>query len=210
MERAYPRVFHPGGVSLRPRSGWPRTQAAHAHDIDIQLVPVFAATLTGTALDASGRPVAGVVRLSPSARSGALFGASWSAPLDSEGRFVARGVPSGEYVATAVHSVNGKRQFGVQYVTVLDPDPTPAALTTIEGATISARVLLDGLPFVSRGRTGARSLFIAAVGESFLNRFGTRVSAFEDPQALEQLAPPARSITLRERGRLTLDLDRLR
>ena len=341
--RMYPAIFHPGSLSFDDAQRVAVDVGHDVHGIDIQLVPAFSATVSGTALDAAGQPVSSAVRLSKSARSVALI-RPLTAPVDAAGRFVFRGVPPGEYIATASGAT---RQFGAQHVTVTDEDPPPLRLRAYEGATITGRVMIDGVqapdetgitvtahpadpdlapdgppaasalqngvfrlagvmspsrlsvyaprcescyvksafvsgtdaahhPFdfrsnggrpadieievssagaviegrVRGNRVGAASMgvvvfsgdrelrmassqyvrravpsiadgsfrvaglppgpyFIAAVGASFVNRFGNPAFAFEDPEGLDQLAPRARLITVTERGRLTLSLDPL-
>jgi protocatechuate 3,4-dioxygenase beta subunit len=122
-----------------------------ASGIDFAIAPTRTATVSGSVLDADGRPFTGSVLLVVSARSGGIPIDSRMASTDANGGFVIRNVPPGDYVvkapgSMAVSSPSGGRQFGMQYVSVVDVDPPPVNLVLGRGATIEGRLIVDGEP----------------------------------------------------------------
>ncbi|HET9362438.1 MAG TPA: carboxypeptidase-like regulatory domain-containing protein [Vicinamibacterales bacterium] len=121
----------------------------NADGIDIAFTPTRTFTVSGSVsgpvFEAIGRPFDGNVTLSVSGRSGAVSVDSRGGQVDADGGFVVRNVLPGDYVVKAVASPRGARLFGMQYVTVTDADPPPAAVTVVEGATVEGSWIIEGV-----------------------------------------------------------------
>jgi hypothetical protein len=144
--RGYVSSYHPGTTDIPLARPVVVDAGTELSGIDIVLNPVPTATVSGLVLDPAGRPFAGTVSLTTSARSGIASVSSRSAQSDASGRFVLRGVPPGDYVLKAPVQGGGSPLFGMQYVTVTDGDPAPATLMLTEGASLEGRILLDVAP----------------------------------------------------------------
>jgi protocatechuate 3,4-dioxygenase beta subunit len=140
----YMLTYYPGTFDTSAAQRVEVAPGRDLHGIDIVLVPSRAATVTGTVLDAAGRPFAGTISLYTSDRSGAVAAASRTASPDASGRFTIRDVPPGDYVVKAIQLAGGGRQFGMQYVTVVDANPPSLDIRATEGAVVVGRVVLDG------------------------------------------------------------------
>lgn len=149
--RGYAPIFYPGTSDAVMAQRLVVDAGRDASGIDFAIAPTRTATVSGSVLDADGRPFTGSVLLVVSARSGGIPIDSRMASTDANGGFVIRNVPPGDYVvkapgSMAVSSPSGGRQFGMQYVSVVDVDPPPVNLVLRRGATIEGRLIVDGEP----------------------------------------------------------------
>jgi protocatechuate 3,4-dioxygenase beta subunit len=144
--RGYVSSYYPGTTELPLARPVVVDAGTAMSGIDIVLSSVRTATVSGSVLDPAGRPFAGTVSLTTSARSGVTALGPRSAQTDAAGRFALRGVPPGDYVLKAPVQGGGSPLFGMQYVTVTDRDPAPATLRLTEGATLEGRITLDVAP----------------------------------------------------------------
>jgi hypothetical protein len=143
----YVTSYHPAATDIPLARSVAVDAGSELIGIDIMLNPVRTATVSGLVLDPAGRPFAGSVSLTASARAGVPSVRSRSAQTDAIGRFVLRGVPPGDYVLKAPLQGGGSPLFGMQYVTVIDgDDPAPGTLTLTEGATLEGRLVLEVAP----------------------------------------------------------------
>jgi protocatechuate 3,4-dioxygenase beta subunit len=142
--RAYGAVYYPGTTDVATARRVSLDGGRDAHGVDIAVAPVAVGSVTGTVIDAAGRPFVGAVSVFPSARAGALSAESWTAATDATGAFTVRHVPRGEHVVKA--AADGARHFGMQYVTVGTADPPPVRVTLTPGATLEGRVIVEGAP----------------------------------------------------------------
>src|SRR5687768_12898740 len=144
--RGYVSSFYPGTTELPLARPVVVDAGAEVSGVDIVLTPVRTATVSGVVLDPTGRPFAGTVSLTTSARSGVPSLNTRSAQTDAAGHFVVRGVPPGDYVLKVPVQGGASPLFGMQYVTVTDRDPAPATLQLAEGTTLEGRITLDVAP----------------------------------------------------------------
>jgi len=142
--RAYSSIFHPGTPDAAMAQRIAIAAGRDAHGIDILYTPTVTATVSGSAVDAAGRPLAGTASLSVSGRSGAVSVDSWSVRLGADGAFAFLNVPRGDYVAKVARP--GGAHFGMQYVTVVDGDPPPVRVTASVAATLEGRIVIEGPP----------------------------------------------------------------
>ena len=144
--RGYVSSFYPGTNELPLARPVIVDAGAELSGLDIVLSPVRTATVSGVVFDPAGRPFAGTVSLTTSARSGVTPLHTRSAQTDTAGRFALRGVPPGDYVLKAPVQGGASPLFAMQYVTVTDRDPVPATLQLAEGTTLEGRIMLDVAP----------------------------------------------------------------
>jgi hypothetical protein len=143
--RGYASTYYPGTTDLATALPVAVVAGRDVEGVDVVLRAGFAATVTGTILDPSGQPFAGSVVLTPRSRVGDLsIPESRSTQVDSHGTFLFRNVPRGDYVVKAPGSaVSGSSRFAMQYVTVLDNDPSPLQLQLTEGARVEGRFIVE-------------------------------------------------------------------
>lgn len=122
---------------------------------DFALSNTSTVRISGTALDATGRPMQGGVTLRNSRRSGSLDAIVLSADLRADGTFEFVRVPPAEYVIQADTDPSSSRsegarprgvldEFTAAFVTVAGTDVAGVALRTSPGSTAAGRITLDG------------------------------------------------------------------
>jgi protocatechuate 3,4-dioxygenase beta subunit len=131
------------------------------NNVDVALIPGRASTLSGTAFDSQGRPLAGrnvVVRQGYRGPVGGMFMIAGQATVASDGTFKVPNIPPGEYqlqVNTAT-DVNGTpvAEAAMLPVVAAGTDVTNLALTTSAGWSFSGSIVSDtgDAPSVSRDR----------------------------------------------------------
>jgi len=115
--------------------------------IDFAILPAATATVSGTAFDAHGQPLAGrVVGLTQTIRNPGVGGANFSignAKVASDGTFAIRNVPPGEYKLQArapSSGPGGDDDAAAQTVVVNGTDVGHVALVTAHGWSIAGRI----------------------------------------------------------------------
>jgi len=141
----FTKVYYPGTPSLESAQIVNVDNARETSGVDLTFAPTRSGRVSGTAVDRSGEPLVGQVRLLSSQRSGAVAVDPLIERVDWDGTFVFPNVPTGDYVLQAVGTNPGHRdEFGYDYVTIGDLDPDPVMITTSVGATLQGRFILDG------------------------------------------------------------------
>lgn len=141
--RAYPPTFFPGGNDF---SSATKVMVAGGRDvsgIDIVLSPSPSTTVSGTAFDVSGRPLAGEAVIAPGAGSRSAFAALTTA-TDASGRFTFSNIVPGDYVVQAHSEPRGQPQWGMQNVRVTEETVAPIVITTGLPTTVVGRVTAEG------------------------------------------------------------------
>jgi protocatechuate 3,4-dioxygenase beta subunit len=145
--RGYAPVYHRGTLDVANAQRLEIEVGRDADDVDFELAPTLLTTVRGSVLDATGRPFVGDVMLLVSDRSGAPTITSRMVTTDTNGAFVFRHVPPGDYVVKAPGRTDGiPPQFGMQRVTVVDADPPYVTVALTGGATLEGRVIIQGAP----------------------------------------------------------------
>ncbi|HEY7185950.1 MAG TPA: carboxypeptidase-like regulatory domain-containing protein [Vicinamibacterales bacterium] len=141
----FTKVYYPGTSSLESAQIVRVDDGRETGGVDLSYVPTRSARVSGTAVDRSGEPLIGQVRLISSQRSGAVAVDPIVERVDWDGTFVFPNVPAGDYVLQAVGTNPGHRdEFGYDYVSIADLDPDPVKITTSIGATLQGRFIVDG------------------------------------------------------------------
>jgi len=141
----FTKVYYPGTPSLESAQIVRVDDSRETGGVDLSYVPTRSARVSGTAVDRSGEPLIGQVRLVSSQRSGAVAIDPIVERVDWDGKFAFPNVPAGDYVLQAVGTNPGHRdEFGYDYVSIGDLDPDPVRITTSVGATLQGRFIVDG------------------------------------------------------------------
>jgi hypothetical protein len=117
--------------------------------IDIALVALPTASITGRRIGIDGQPMGGSITLTPSQRSGAIVTPPTGARTWDDGRFEFPNVSPGEYVvqtSTGKPASDREGEFAAQFVTVNGTDVRDLLMQGTLGSTISGRVVFDGDP----------------------------------------------------------------
>jgi carboxypeptidase family protein len=140
----FTRVYYPGTPSLESAQIVNVDNGRETSGVDLSFAPTRSGRVSGTAVDRSGEPLVGQVRLISSQRSGAVAIDPLVERVDWDGRFVFPSVPTGDYVLQAVGTNPGHRdEFGYDFVSISDLDPDPLTITTSVGATLEGRFIVD-------------------------------------------------------------------
>jgi hypothetical protein len=143
----YAPIFHPGTAHVGEAAPITADIGRDVSGIDIVLHQAPVSRIAGVVRNASGVPVAATVLLMASQRSGAIALEPRQARASgADGAFAVANVPPGDYVVQAFPGrVPGAPvEFGVEFVTVGERDPTPIVLRTSTGSTLEGRLILEG------------------------------------------------------------------
>jgi protocatechuate 3,4-dioxygenase beta subunit len=117
--------------------------------VEVALARAPTAAISGTVVDAAGRPADRGLILTPSRRSGALAADAIDARIDPDGRFAFPNVTPGEYVIQASRGGDGPNDEGEsasQFVTVGNTDVTGLTVQLSRGSTLKGRITFEGNP----------------------------------------------------------------
>ncbi len=136
---AYAPTYYPGTGNLAEARRLTVAAGQTIAGINLTLLPVAAAHISGVALDGQGRPLAGA-NVFLSQRLGGMFGSS--AQVRPNGAFSIGGVTPGEYNLRA--SIPGvPDESGSADVTVTGADVTDVQLVIVKPSTLRGRVVFE-------------------------------------------------------------------
>jgi hypothetical protein len=152
--RGYLPRFYPGTPTIEQATTVKVDFSATVSGVDLTLVATPSHRVTGSVLDASGKPGRGEVVLAVSERSGAVQMDLVATQIRADGSFEFTNVAPGDYVVQAggmnVSLVPGgsrmQSQFATSFVTVSATDPPAVRLSMTQGATLAGRVRYEGVP----------------------------------------------------------------
>jgi hypothetical protein len=142
----YVSTYYPGSPAAA--SGKPISLGLSAvlSGVDIALSRASTARVTGTFVDAAGKPLQGRVTLTTSHRSGALAADSLSVTSTADGGFELRGVPAGDWALqgqTPRPTGDREGEFAAQYLTTIGDDVSGVRLQAFAGSRIEGRVIVE-------------------------------------------------------------------
>ena len=144
----YAPTFYPGTSDTASAQKVTVGGAQTLSGVDIALTPTRLATITGSAVDSAGRPIAGSVFATPRGNGAGIGASGVGGPLREDGTFTIPNVPPGEYVlranaARSVGSPTGPPQFSVAVVNVTGDDVSGVRLAPVPLITISGQISFD-------------------------------------------------------------------
>jgi len=143
----YARTYYPGTPVPHEGQEIEINGSDDALNVDIPLVRGRIARVSGTVLEASGKPFEGTVTLTPSYRSGALGMPPVSCRTTTAGVFTFPDLTPGEYVLQAAKSPRDSAtegEFASAFVTVDGLDVADVGLRLTAGSSIGGRVVFEG------------------------------------------------------------------
>jgi hypothetical protein len=138
-------VFYPGTVDVNLALPLDVPVGRDLGDIDLTFLNIQTVTVSGVALNDSGKPIAGAVLLARDSRTSSMLMEPRQARVAPDGSFAFDGVPPGDYVLQAMSPRQGAApDFGVEFVHVEDVPPPPVQLQTSPGPTLVGRIVREG------------------------------------------------------------------
>ena len=143
---AFTKVYFPGTPYFESAQALQVDESLDTSGIDLTFGPSRSVRVTGVALDASGQPLVGQVRLVMAQNAALVTPEPLVERVDWDGKFEISRVPPGSFVIQAVGTNPGHRdEFGAVHLTVEDRDPAPLVITTSVGATLEGRFIVEGV-----------------------------------------------------------------
>lgn len=149
----YASTFYPGTALPAEAQRVTVTVGKETQQVDITMAQTRIATVSGTAVSASGAPIArGMLSLSAMSPTGGGI-TSFGTSLRPDGTFVFSNVSPGEYRITVQHSATSNEPFlssmnvtesGSVTINVSGRDITGLSIVTSPGGTASGRVVFEG------------------------------------------------------------------
>ena len=147
----YAPTYYPGTSDVAGAQKLTLGVGQTINDINLSLLPIRTSRVSGTAVDAQGRPIRGNVQAFP--RSSDFFGGPFNvAPgqIRPDGSFTINGLAPGDYTLQAQNQFGGPGgpippndiEFASADVTVGGGDVTGVVLTAVKPSTISGRIVI--------------------------------------------------------------------
>jgi hypothetical protein len=137
---AYLPTLYPGTGSPSEAQRFTVGPGQAISGINIPLLPVVGARVSGIALDVSGKPLMGSVNATS---RGMNIGNAGFASIRPDGTFTLNAVPPGEYTLR-VNGPGMQEQYAVADVAVSGGDVSDVQLVAVRPSTIRGRVVFDG------------------------------------------------------------------
>ncbi|MCU1386174.1 MAG: Cna protein B-type domain protein [Acidobacteria bacterium] len=136
----YAATYYPGTANVAEAQRLAIAQGQTLTSINLTLLPTHTARVSGVALDAQGRPLAGT---SVNAMQRMGFGgfAAFGGMTQADGKFTISGLTPGEYIIRA--NLQGTQDQASQTVTIDGSDVTDLQLTVTKLSTIRGRVVFE-------------------------------------------------------------------
>jgi hypothetical protein len=150
QNNGYAPTFYPGTADAASAQRLTVGVAQTMSGVDIALTPTRLATITGSAVDSEGRPMAGSVFATPRGNGVGIGVGGVGGPLRPDGTFTIPNVPPGDYVLRANANaprnggvVNGPPEFSVAVVNVTGDDVSGVRLAPVALVTVSGHISFD-------------------------------------------------------------------
>jgi protocatechuate 3,4-dioxygenase beta subunit len=152
----YVSTYYPGSPAAATSKPISVALSAVVSGVDIVLARAATGRVSGTFVDAAGKPLQGRVTLTTSQRSGALAAESLSVTSNSDGTFEFQGVPAGDWAIqglTPRPTGDREGEFAAQYLTTSGDDVSGVRLQAPTGSRVEGRLIVEeGAPLKSYER----------------------------------------------------------
>jgi len=143
---AYAATYFPGTANMAEAQRITVASGQTVAGVNMTLLPVHAARVSGTAFDSAGKPLAGAMVIATE-RIGFGIAPRGPSQVRPDGTFTLGGITPGDYILR----VMGSDEVGMQPVTVTDGDVRGVQIVTGRQSTIRGHILVD------RGATPPRA-----------------------------------------------------
>jgi hypothetical protein len=171
----YAATYYPGTPDATSAQAITIGAGETINGINLQLIPVRTASISGTAYDAEGRPLAnGVVMVMPN-RTGGIVNAGPGGRIKADGSFLITNVTPGEYTLQSPIGPGNGRGGGRGGNGRGGPGATPVfarAVVNVNGSDVTGVVLAPVPPATARGR-----VIIDASGSANVQTNNLRITA---------------------------------
>jgi protocatechuate 3,4-dioxygenase beta subunit len=138
---AYAPMYYPGTPLITAASA---IELRDDSTVNLAFTPIAMTQITGKARDHEGPLIGGTVRLVESRRAGTIAAAPRSAPIQADGSFLIRNIPSGDYVLHVRGDGPGRTgMFATETVSV-GSDPVDLLIRVSHGTSLEGRTVLEG------------------------------------------------------------------
>jgi protocatechuate 3,4-dioxygenase beta subunit len=144
----YAPTYYPGTSDVQTAQKITLGLGQTIGDLAMTLMPTRTARVSGSAVDAQGRPLAGFIMMIQ--RSGSGFMGSGGGQIRPDGTFSIGGVAPGEYTLQANSGSGDSTDFAVADITVAGDDLSDVQLVSMRLVTVTGRIVIDptdGLSF---------------------------------------------------------------
>lgn len=191
----YAPSFYPGtaDVSQAQRVALETGQALT--NIDIPLVPVRTARISGTAADSQGKPLSGALVMVFQRSIRTVLSTSGS-QVRSDGTFTVSNLAPGDYVLRAMvpGSIADGAEMAAARVTVAGEDIADVHLVSVKPTLVSGRVIVDPSSGASGPTSALRLIAIPADPEDDVSAGLGSEGRIEDDYTFALKAPPGRAL----------------
>jgi protocatechuate 3,4-dioxygenase beta subunit len=188
----YAPTYYPGTGNVSEAQRITVAAAQTVQGINLTLLPVRTAHISGTAFDSQGKPLVGGMVMAME-RLGMGIGMSMRSPAQvrPDGTFTVSGVTPGSYLLRI--GMPGLEEIAVVPVTVADGDIDNVQLVSSKGSSIRGRILID------RGATPPRASLLRLFATPAEPMMGGGEARVNDDFTFEIKVPPGH-VTLRSVG----------
>jgi protocatechuate 3,4-dioxygenase beta subunit len=179
----YAPTFYPGTGSVSEAQRLSIEQGQTVAGLNMALLPIRAARVTGTAMDADGRPLAGAMVGVMQRVGESQFGTM--SPIAADGHFTLTGLTPGEYTLRAA-APNG--EAATAEITVSGADIADVQLVVARQATIRGRVVF--LPSAAGGPPSPTTLDMGAARDWQIGQVVRSPARLKDDGTFEISLPP--------------------
>jgi hypothetical protein len=137
----YAPTYYPGTPDVQTAQKIPLGVGQMVGDLAMTLMPTRTARVSGRAVDAEGRPLAGFLMMIQ--RSGSGFMGSGGGQIRPDGTFSIGGVAPGEYTLQANTGPGDSAEFAAADITVAGDDLSDVQLVAMRLVTMTGRVVMD-------------------------------------------------------------------
>ena len=191
----YAPTYYPGTANMAEAQKIALGLAQTLNDINVTLIPTRIATVTGTVVDAQGRPFAGGMVMVVH-RQGGGFSMNTGGMIRPDGSFTVSGLAPGDYTlqANGMPGASGfdNSEFATADISVTGEDITGVRLATLKQSVLTGRIIFTDERAASSMRPAMLRVAAAAKNPDEVSPFAGGQGRVNDDFSFEIKARPAR------------------